>query len=175
MRKGAWSAVAAYFLWGFFPIYFKLMGSAPAGQIVAHRLAWSLVFLAVVVTIRKEWGALRTGLHKRALLISTLAGGLLTVNWLIYIWGVNSGHILEASLGYFINPLVSVLLGVLFFRERHPLIKWISIGLAALGVVYLTVSYGQLPWIALGLAFTFGLYGMVKKLSPLDFTLRVDR
>ncbi|MBE0697265.1 MAG: EamA family transporter RarD [Anaerolineaceae bacterium] len=168
MNKGISSGIAAYFIWGFFPIYFKLLHDVQALQIVAHRLVWSLVFLSIIIVVRKDWAGLKAGLKPRTLLITLLAGCLLSVNWLIYVWGVNSGFILEASLGYFINPLVNVLLGVIFLRERLPLSKWIPVGLAATGVLYLTLSYGRLPWIALALAFTFGLYGLIKKLSPLN-------
>jgi len=168
MNKGILSGVAAYTIWGFFPIYFKAMQAAPALQIVAHRLAWSLIFLSVVVTLRRGWGSLRPALNKRGLAIYLLAAAVLSFNWLVYIYGVNAGFILEASLGYFINPLVNVLLGVVFLRERLSLSKWIPIGIAAAGVLYLTFSYGSLPWIALALAFSFGLYGLLKKLSPLD-------
>jgi chloramphenicol-sensitive protein RarD len=168
MNKGIWSGIAAYFIWGFFPIYFKLLHSVAPVQIVAHRLVWSLVFLAIVIVVRKEWSGLIAVLPPRTLLITLLAGCLLSLNWLIYIWGVNSGYILETSLGYFINPLVNVLLGVIIFRERLPISKWFAIGLAGAGVVYLTISYGRLPWIALALAFTFGFYGLIKKLSPLN-------
>jgi chloramphenicol-sensitive protein RarD len=168
MNKGILAGIGAYFLWGFFPIYFKLLHSIPALQIVAHRLIWSLVFLALVVTLRRDWPGMKKGLKPRTLLVTLLAACLLTVNWLIYIYGVNSGYILEASLGYFINPLVNVLLGVVFLREKLSLGKWIPVGLASAGVLYLTLSYGQLPWIALALAFSFGFYGLIKKLSPLD-------
>jgi len=167
MNKGILSGIAAYTMWGFFPIYFKAMQAVPALQIVAHRLAWSLVFLAGVVTLARGWAVLRPALNRRGLAIYLAAAALLAFNWLVYVYGVNNGYILEASLGYFINPLVNVLLGVVFLRERLPLSKWIPIGIAAAGVLYLTVSYGRLPWIALALAFSFGLYGLTKKYSPL--------
>lgn len=168
MNKGIWAGISAYFIWGLFPIYFKLLDSVPALQIVAHRLVWSLFFLAVIVTTRKEWQGLVTRLNTKAILVTLLAGVLLTLNWLIYIWGVNHDYILEASLGYFINPLVNVILGVVVFREKLSLSKWLPVGLAAIGVLYLTISYGQLPWIALGLAFSFGFYGLLKKLSAMN-------
>lgn len=167
MNKGILSGIAAYSLWGFFPIYFKAMQAAPELQIVAHRLVWSLVFLAAVVTLRRGWAGIRPALNPRGLVIYLLAAVLLSFNWLVYVYGVNAGYILEASLGYFINPLVNVLLGVFFMRERLSLSKWIPIGIAAAGVLYLTISYGRLPWIALSLAFSFGLYGLTKKYSPL--------
>jgi len=168
MNKGILTGIGAYFLWGFFPIYFKLLHDVPSIQIVAHRLLWSLVFLLIITTIRKEWGGLLVAWQLRTILITATASCLLTINWLVYIWGVNSGYILQTSLGYFINPLVNVLLGVVFMREKLPLSKWIPVGLATLGVLYLTVSYGKLPWISLALAFSFGLYGLIKKLSPLN-------
>lgn len=166
-NRGIWFALACYFLWGLFPIYWKLLQEVPAGQIVAQRLVWSLVFLAILLTVRRQWAELRSVITLRRLLIYFLSGALLTVNWLIYIYGVNAGFIVETSLGYFINPLVSVLFGVVIFRERLPLSKWIAIGLAAAGVLYLTIRYGTLPWIALSLAVSFGLYGLVKKMAPL--------
>lgn len=168
MDKGLLSGIGAYFFWGFFPIYFKLLESVPAFQIVAHRLLWSFLFFALIVAIRRDWAGIKAGFHPKILLITVAAGLILTVNWLIYIWGVNSGYILETSLGYFINPLVNVLLGVVFFREKLPVSKWTPVGLATIGVLYLTISYGRLPWIALGLAFSFGLYGLLKKLTPLN-------
>jgi chloramphenicol-sensitive protein RarD len=168
MNKGIIYAIGCYLIWGFFPIYWKFLKSVPAVEIVAHRLAWSLVFLAVVVTVLRGWQDLRQSINRRVLLIYLAAGVLLTINWLVYIYGVNAGFVVETSLGYFINPLVSVLFGVIFFREKLPPSKWIPVLLAAAGVLYLTISYGALPWIALALAFSFGLYGLVKKLSPLN-------
>ena len=167
MSKGILSGIAAYTLWGFFPIYFKAIQAAPALQTVAHRLAWSLVFLAAVVTLRRGWAGIRPALNRRGLAIYLLAAVLLSFNWLVYIYGVNAGFILEASLGYFINPLVNILLGMIFLRERLSVSKWIPIGIATAGVLYLTLSYGRLPWIALALAFSFGFYGLTKKYSPL--------
>lgn len=135
---------------------------------MAHRLAWSLVFLAVIVSVLRGWQDLRQSINRRVLLVYLAAGVVLTINWLVYIYGVNAGFVVETSLGYFINPLVSVLFGVIFFREKLPPSKWVPVLLAAAGVLYLTVSYGALPWIALALAFSFGLYGLIKKLSPLS-------
>ncbi len=166
-NKGVWFAVVCYSIWGFFPIYWKMLESAPPVQIVAHRLAWSLIFLVIAVTVRKQWPGFRSAFNRRTLLIYLAAGVLLTINWLVYIYGVNAGFVVETSLGYFINPLVSVLFGVIFFGEKLPISKWIPIGIAAAGVGYLTISYGALPWISLALALSFGLYGLVKKLSPL--------
>lgn len=166
-NKGVWYAVFCYAIWGVFPIYWKALETLPAVQIVAHRLVWSLIFLMLVFLIGRQGRKLVASLNRRVLLLYFLAGVLLTINWSIYIYGVNSGFVVETSLGYFINPLVSVIFGVIFLGERLPISKWIPIGLAAVGVAYLAIHYGQLPWIALGLAFSFGLYGLVKKLSPL--------
>lgn len=166
-NKGVWLALAGYCIWGFFPAYWKLLNGVPATEVVAHRLVWSLVFLVIVMTVMRQWESLRAQTTRPALWLYTGAGVLLTINWLFYVYGVNSGRVVEASLGYFINPLVSVLFGVIIFQERLQPVKWFSIGLAALGVIYLTLSYGELPWIALGLALSFGSYGVFKKKAPL--------
>ncbi len=167
MNKGVLFAFAAYGIWGFFPLYFKALYGVPAFQIMTHRVAWSFVVIGLLLLLRREWPALKASLKPRTLLIYLLAAVLLSANWLVYVWAVNAGYVLETSLGYFINPLVSVLLGVVFFRERLRLAQWLTIALAAIGVIYLTISHGSLPWIALTLAFSFGLYGMIKKIAPL--------
>ncbi len=167
MNKGIWYGIAAFGVWGILPIYWKALHAVPALEIVTHRLAWSLVFIVILVSVRHEWGGLKKALNRRTLLIYTAAACLLSVNWLGYIWGVNHGLIVETSLGYFINPLVNVLLAVVFLGEKLPVSKWLPIGLAAVGVIYLTFSYGSVPWLAFGLAFSFGLYGLIKKLAPL--------
>ncbi len=168
MNKGIWFAVAAYGMWGIFPIYFKLIQQVPAAQILGHRITWSFAFLAVILCYMRGWRNFRKAVTPKILLVYAIAACLLAVNWYTYIWSVNSGFILEASLGYFINPLVNVLLGVIFLRERLKLSQWIPVGLAAVGVIYLTLTYGALPWIALTLAFSFGLYGLMKKVAPLN-------
>jgi chloramphenicol-sensitive protein RarD len=167
MNKGILSGIAAYTLWGFFPIYFRALESVSAFQVSAHRFVWSFLFLMVVVAVRGELRSLRSVITRRNLLVYLGAGALLGINWLTFVWGVQAGFVVEASLGYFINPLVSVVLGVVFLRERLRLAQWIPVALAAAGVVYLTISHGSLPWIALVLAFSFGLYGFMKKLAPL--------
>jgi chloramphenicol-sensitive protein RarD len=168
MSKGTWHAFFAYLMWGFFPVYWKLIQAAPAPQILAHRIVWSFVLLAGVITLRKDWGVIRQAAsNRRSLLAFFIAACLLAVNWLTYIWGVNAGYVIETSLGYFINPLVSVMLGMIFLREKLRPWQWLPVTLATAGVLYLTFSYGQLPWIALVLAFTFGLYGLAKKIAPL--------
>ena len=167
MKKGILYGVAAYALWGFFPIYWKLLHHVPALQLLGHRILWSFLLLCGVIFISKQWNAFRATLHARTVGIYLIAAILIGINWLTYVWAVNAGFIVETSLGYFINPLLSVLMGVVFFHERLRLGQWIPVILAALGVAYLTLAYGQLPWIALLLAFSFGFYGLVKKLAPL--------
>ena len=168
MNKGILNGLAAYALWGFFPIYWKFLHQVPALQVIGHRISWSFVLLIVIIFATRQWKDFRTAaLTPKVIGIYSIAAVLLTVNWLVYVWGVNAGFIVETSLGYFINPLLSVLLGVIFLRERLRPTQWIPVGIAALGVIYLTVIYGRLPWIALSLAFSFGFYGFVKKLAPL--------
>ena len=166
-KKGIFYALGAYALWGLFPIYWKWLQDVPAIQVIGHRIGWSFIMLIIVILATGQWKKIRSVLTRRVLGIYLVSGLLLSANWLIYVWGVNAGHIVDASLGYFINPLFSVLLGVIFLRERLRLSQWLPIGLAAMGVIYLTWSYGSLPWIALSLAFTFGFYGLVKKAAPL--------
>ncbi|HMN61026.1 MAG TPA: EamA family transporter RarD [Anaerolinea sp.] len=167
VNKGVLSALAAYLIWGIFPVYWKLLTNVPALQIMTHRVVWSFVFVTILLSLRRDWAGLRQAINRRTVVIYLLAGILLAVNWLTYIWSVNAGFILESSLGYFINPLVSVLLGVVFLREKLRPWQWAAVGLAALGVNHLTIAHGSLPWISLGLAFTFGMYGFIKKLAPL--------
>jgi len=169
MKRGIWSAIGAYAIWGLFPIYWKWLKQVSALELIGHRIIWSCVILIVIVTVLRQWGAFRQTVGRWSILrVYAIASVLLTINWLVYVWGVNAGFIVETSLGYFINPLFSVLLGVVFLRERLRAWQWFPIGLAALGVLYLTIAYGSLPWIALTLAFSFGLYGFVKKTAPLS-------
>jgi chloramphenicol-sensitive protein RarD len=153
--------------WGFFPIYWKLLHRVPAIQVIGHRIIWSFLLLIVVIFLTKQLTEFRATINFKILRVYTIAALLVGVNWLVYVWAVNAGFIVETSLGYFINPLLSVLLGVIFFKEKLRTAQWIPVVLAALGVAYLTYVYGRLPYIALTLAFSFGLYGLVKKLSPL--------
>lgn len=169
MTRGVWYAVAAYGIWGLLPIYWKWLHGVSAGQIISHRILWSSILLAVFITMTRQIRDFAgKALHRRILLVYGVAALLVTGNWLTYIWAVNAGLIVETSLGYFINPLISILMGVVFLRERLRPWQWVAIGIAASGVGYLTVAYGQLPWIALTLAFTFALYGLVKKTAPLS-------
>lgn len=167
MNKGVISAFAAYVMWGVFPIYFKWLQTVPAFQTVSHRVVWSFFFLVIVIALRGEWKVFIQSLSWKRFLIYLGAGTLLGVNWFTYVWAIAQGYVVESSLGYFINPLVSVLLGMIFLGERLRPLQWIPVILAVAGVAYLTISYGSLPWIALILAFSFGFYGLIKKISPL--------
>jgi chloramphenicol-sensitive protein RarD len=151
-----------------FPVYWKQLIHVPAVQLLAHRILWSFVILVATIVAISQWPAFRRAIQNRsALRIYGLAAVLVTVNWFTYVWAVNAGFVVETSLGYFINPLVNVLFGVLILHERLRIMQWVAIGLATVGVLYLTVLYGALPWIALVLAFSFGSYGLVKKKAPL--------
>jgi len=168
-RTGTLAAVGAYALWGVFPIYWKTIQHVPAFEILCHRMAWSFVFAVAMLTWKRHWEWLHQVKQRPATLLLFLGtASLLALNWFIYIWAVNNGHIVDASLGYFINPLLSVLLGVVFLRERLRAWQWIPVGIAAAAVTYLTVSYGVFPWIALTLAATFGLYGLLRKTAPFE-------
>jgi chloramphenicol-sensitive protein RarD len=162
---GTLYALAAFIAWGLLPAYWKLLQQVASPEILAHRIFWSFVFVSVILLAKGRW---KTLLHPLAdkqqrlgILISTV---LISANWFIYIWAVNSAHIVEASLGYYINPLFCVFLGVVVFKERLRFWEILSIGLAALGVIFLAFQYGRVPWIAISLTFTFGFYGLSKKL-----------
>jgi chloramphenicol-sensitive protein RarD len=168
MNKGIWYAVGAYACWGLLPVYWKLLHHVPAVQLLGHRIVWSFVALFVMILLLRQWKTFRVAAFTpRVLRIYLLAAAFIGVNWLTYVWAVNSNHMVETSLGYFINPLLSVLMGVIFFRERLRPWQWVPVGLAAAGVLYLTIAFGALPWIALTLAFSFALYAVVKKIAPL--------
>lgn len=156
--------IAAYGLWGLLPLYFLLLKPAAPIEIVANRVLWSLVFCALLVTVTRAWRPLLQIFRTpKTLGVLAVAAVLIAVNWLTYTYGVTSGHAIESSLGYFINPLVSVLLGVFVLKEKLRPLQWIAVGIGFIAVVELTIAYGQLPWIALVLAFSFGIYGFVKK------------
>jgi chloramphenicol-sensitive protein RarD len=172
MQRGYWYAVGAYVTWGLFPLYWKLLQQISALQLIGHRVVWSCVMLLAIVAVSRQWKLFRESiLNTRTLAIYAAAGILIAINWTVYVWGVNSNRVLETSLGYFINPLVSVFLGVVVLGERLRIGQWIAIGLAAAGVLYLALAYGSLPWISLVLACTFGTYGLVKKMAPLGAAL----
>jgi len=164
MNRGVVYGVSAYAMWGVLPIYWKALHSVPAIQILAYRMVWSLLFCLLILVATRNWSWLSVALRDRRTALTFLgAAALLSVNWFTYIWAINAGFIVESSLGYFINPLVSVLIGVIVLHERLRPWQWAAIGLAFAGVLYLTVAYGALPWIALTLAFTFAFYGLLKK------------
>jgi chloramphenicol-sensitive protein RarD len=165
--SGFWLGAAAYGIWGLFPLYWKLVEQVPALQIISHRIAWSFVTLAIVGAARFRRDAAST-LDRRAFAIYAIAAVLISINWFLYVYAVNTGFVLETSLGYFITPLVNVLLGVMVLRERLRPLQWVAVALAAVGVLQLTFGYGSLPVIAIGLALSFGSYGLVKKKAPLD-------
>ncbi len=165
---GVLAAVGAYLLWGILPAYWKLLQGVPAYEILCHRMVWSLVLTLALVVLLGRREVFRQAVRERKNLMTfTATAVLLAVNWLLYIWAVNAGFIVEASLGYFINPLISVLFGMIFFGEKMRPLQGLAICLAVLGVLYLTVYYGQFPWIALVLAVTFAIYGLLHKKSRL--------
>lgn len=169
MNIGIVLGIITYLLWGFLPIYWKLLQHVPPDQILAHRIIWSFLMLGFVILVRRQGKPFWKKVSNRKVIMVFLAAAVLIgTNWLVYIWAVNAGFIVETSLGYFINPLVNVLLGVLILKEQIRPLQWLPIGLAAIGVLYLTVTYGSLPWISLVLAFSFGFYGLVKKTTSLQ-------
>lgn len=166
--QGIGAAVAAYTLWGLLPVYWKALNGATATEILAHRMIWSLLFLLAVLAVRRQWQWVQVMRRQRRLRLTYLASAtLLAANWGIYVWAVQMNRVVEASLGYFINPLVSIALGVLVLRERLRPAQWLAIAIAAAGVAWLTYSAGALPWIALALALSFGFYGLLRKQTPL--------
>jgi chloramphenicol-sensitive protein RarD len=168
MNPGVAYAFAAFAIWGLFPIYFKALHSIGAVEMLAHRMAWSMVFLLVVLTVRRQWSWIVPVMRNRRQLARFAASAvLLSTNWGIYIWAVNDGRIVEASLGYFINPLINVLFGMGFLHERLRPLQWVSVVIAAAGVLWLTWVNGAPPWISLALALTFGGYGLLRKTARL--------
>ena len=168
MHSGLVYAALAFAWWGLFPLYFRLVTKVPAPEILAHRVVWCLLCLAALLTGRRQWGWLRQVLRQPRVLAAFIASALLIgANWLAYIWAVNHGHVIEASLGYFITPLVNVLLGVTLLHERLRRLQWLALAVAAAGVLWLTVQAGQPPWIALALAISFGGYGLLRKIAVL--------
>jgi chloramphenicol-sensitive protein RarD len=168
-RRGLWIAAASFVLWGLMPLYWHALKAVPSLQIVLHRIAWSAVLVVGWLCWKhgRQW--LRTALAKpRVAWMLGLSGLLIGFNWGLYIWAVNAGHVVETSLGYFINPLLNVLLGVLLLRERLTRAQWCSVGIATAGVLWLTWQYGHLPWIALALAASFALYGLIRKLAAVE-------
>lgn len=159
--RGFAFGVGAYVLWGLLPLYWKLLETQPAGEILAHRIVWSAAFCLVVLALTGRLGRLR-GRGRRELGLLATAAVLITANWYVYIWAATHGHVVDASLGYFINPLLTVVLGVVVRAERLRRLQWIAVGTAAVGVAVLTALTGEVPWVALVLASTFACYGLVK-------------
>jgi chloramphenicol-sensitive protein RarD len=165
-RAGIGYGLAAYVIWGLFPLYWPLLDPTPASQILAHRMFWSLIFVALVLVVRRRWAfvsALRSDPRRVGLLV--IAAVMISVNWGVYIWATNAGHVVEASLGYFITPLVVIALGVLVLKEHLRRSQWTAVGFGLVAVVVISVGLGHVPWIALSLAASFGSYGLAKKLA----------
>jgi len=168
MNLGILYATGAFLCWGLFPLYFHAIGEVPPIEILAHRMLWSLLFLVIVLTARSQWRWLPDVIRKPKVVASFIASAvLLSANWFMYIWAVNNGHVIDASLGYFINPLVNVLLGQIVLKEKLRRGQWLAVAIAASGVAWLTIQAGQLPWIALILGITFGGYGLLRKTAAL--------
>lgn len=168
-RQGIFFALAAYFIWGIAPAYFKLIQQVPADEILTHRVIWSFFFMLALITLGRNWSQVLAACHNRKrLFLLAVTAVLIGGNWLLFIWAVNNHHMLEASLGYFINPLVNVLLGMLFLGERFRRMQWIAVVLAFAGVLIQLWQFGSLPIIGLGLAFSFAFYGLLRKKIAID-------
>jgi chloramphenicol-sensitive protein RarD len=169
MNQGLLYAASAYLIWGLLPIFWKALQTVPALEILAHRIVWSLVVVLLLLAYKRAWRWLPAALRDRRTLLTFLAtASFLSLNWFAYIWAVNAGYILETSLGYFITPLVNILLGMIFLQERLRFWQGVALALASSAVLYLTLSYGAFPWIALTLALSFGAYGLLRKIAPLN-------
>lgn len=169
MNKGVLYAAGAYACWGLLPVFWKSLQHIDALEIVAHRIIWSLAFAVILLIADRRWSQISTAWRNRRVLATFMVtGALLAANWFVYVWAVNSNHIVETSLGYFINPLVNVLLGALVLKERLRIGQGAAMSVALIGVLYLTFQYGSFPWIALTLAVTFALYGLLRKTASLD-------
>jgi len=167
--SGVAYASSAFLIWGLSPIYWKVLHNIPTLEIIMHRVIWSFFFLVIVLLFQGHWNEFMVAIKKpQTFLILLPTTILLGFNWFIYIWAVNNEHILQASLGYFINPLINVLLGMVFLRERLRRMQTVSLALAGIAVRYLTIYYGEFPWIALSLAFAFGFYGLIRKVAPVS-------
>lgn len=168
MNRGLWLGAGAYILWGLLPLYLKLLTGVPAVQVLAHRVVWSLLLLAIVVVVLGRLRTVRAAARGRTLALLGASATLIAINWLTYIWAVQHAHVLEASLGYFINPLVNVALGVAVLGERVSRVQRVAVGIAAAGVLAMALSGGGAIWISLVLAVSFGLYGLIRKVAAID-------
>lgn len=163
-RKGFVLGLGAYVIWGFFPLYWPLLEPSGPVEVLAHRVVWSLAAVGALLLLARRWQAVRVVLRSpRTLLYLAVGSIVIGLNWILFIWGVNNGHVVEVSLGYFINPLVTILIGVLLLGERLRPVQWAALAVALAAVVQLTVDYGDLPWLALALAASFATYGLMKK------------
>lgn len=168
-RIGVIAGIVTFGTWGLLPLYLKQLKHLPPPEVLAHRVVWSVVTMLALIALLRGWGSVRAALgNRRAMLTLFATASLISVNWLIYIFAVSGGHILQASMGYFINPLISVLFGFLFLRETMTRRQWVAVACAALGVTFLVVRLGEVPVIALSLALTFATYGLLRKTIPVD-------
>jgi chloramphenicol-sensitive protein RarD len=166
---GVACGAGAFVCWGLFPIYFKLVAEVPAPEVLAHRIVWSVVFVAGLITLRRRWSAVGAAFADRRLVATLmLSATVISINWVVFIWAVGEGRILGASLGYFINPLVSVVLGVVVLGERLRPAQWGAVGLAVIAVGWQIIGFGSVPWVALTLAVSFGFYGLIRKVAKVD-------
>ncbi|WP_235896597.1 EamA family transporter RarD [Oceanidesulfovibrio marinus] len=162
--SGIIAALGSFLLWGVLPLYWKQLDNIPSFEILCHRIVWSAVFTALVLVLAGRFHEVREALaSRRTIALLLISSVLVSANWGLYIWSVNHAHVVEASMGYYINPLVNVLLGMVFFKDKLRRLQWVAVGFAITGVLVMVVDFGRLPWIALGLAFSFGFYGLVRK------------
>ena len=169
MNKGVVYAIGAYVLWGLLALFWKALDDVPSFQILCHRISWSLIFLLFIQIIKKNLRWLKAAFRNKKIVLTFLTTAiLLSANWFTYIWAVNHNRTIEASLGYFINPLFTVVLGVIFLKERPDKWSWLAIILATLGIIYTIAVYGSIPWIAFVLAGSFGIYGLIRKTASLN-------
>ena len=165
-RRGLWMATGAFVIWGLMPLYWHLLKAVPSLQIIAHRIVWSAVLVLGWLLLKQGTRWLRVVRERPRLAgLLALSGLFIAFNWGLYIWAVNAGHVVETSLGYFINPLLNVVLGVVLLRERLRAAQWVAVAIATAGVLWLTFNYGSFPWIALTLATSFAMYGFIRKLT----------
>ena len=163
-KTGLIFGLSAYILWGLFPLYWPLLEPAGAFEIVGHRAVWSLVFCVIALTITKAIKPAIATMRRPKVFVKLLAAtALISINWIVYIWATNNGHVVEASLGYYINPIIMIAIGIILLKEKMRKLQWASVSIAALGVLVLTIDYGRLPWVALALALSWGTYGFIKK------------
>ncbi len=173
IQMGIFYAGFSYFIWGILPIYWKLLDHVSSDEILANRIFWSFIFMMFILVFSRKWGELIVTIksfraNKKELYALLAASLFISCNWFLYIWSVNNNHLIEASLGYYINPLVSVLLGMIFFREKLSPAQFVSFFMAIIGVLILTISYGKFPWVSVILALSFGFYGLLKKMVKVD-------